>query len=312
MGAGTVSLTQARDAVPLHLQDVHKRYGTTAALCGVDLAIAAGEVFALLGPNGAGKTTTVRVVTGLVRPTTGFVRLFGLDPASRRARERLGVMLQESRLPDGLRVGELIALFRSYYDAAGPSRRELVELAGLQGLESRPVEKLSGGQVQRLKLALALSGSPGLAVLDEPTVGLDIASRRACWDIVEILAASGCAVLLTTHHLEEAERLAHRIALLERGRILATGTPDEIRACVAVSRIGCRSRATPGLLRALPGYVRASEREGRIELLTSQPEEALRALLAKDPDLRDLEVRRASLEEAVLQLLEAAALEEVA
>lgn len=301
-----------RSVEPLVLTAVHKRYGKVAALRGVDLAIARGEVLALLGPNGAGKTTTVRLITGLARPGAGTVRLFGRDPASRSARQRLGVMLQGASLSDGLRVGELIALFRSYYSRPGPSRSELVELADLEGLERKRVEKLSGGQTQRLRLALAMVGDPELVVLDEPTVGLDVGSRRACWQLVEMLSASGCAVLLTTHYLEEAERLAHRVALLERGRILASGTPEEIRARVGVSRVSCRGRVNVRGVRLLPGVVGADQQGGQLEILTSKPEATVRALFVQDPELSGLEVRRASLEEAVLNLLDGASLEAAA
>lgn len=223
-------------AEPVRLEGVCKRYGATEALSDVDLAVAPGEVLALLGRNGAGKTTAVRLVTGSTRPSAGTVRIFGRDPAVHVARQQFGVMCQETWFPHGVSVEELLIRFQNYYDNAGPARRELVELVGLEGLERQGIEKLSASEVQRLKLALAIAGDPRLVVLDEPTAGMGIASRHACWQLIEMLSETGCAVLMTTHHLEEVEQLADRVVLLEQGRIVAFGTPAYTRAYVNIRR----------------------------------------------------------------------------
>src|SRR6187549_1984708 len=238
---GPMKPTMERDGRPVaELRRAVKRYGPVTALAGVDFAVRPGEVVALLGPNGAGKTTAVHLLLGLIRPSAGEATLFGLDPKSAEARMRTGVMLQISKVPETLKVREHVDLISSYYPRPLP-RQEVMAAAGLTGLEERLFGKLSGGQRQRLLFALALCGDPSLMFLDEPTVGLDVESRRVLWSVIEEKAVQGRSVLLTTHYLEEADALADRIVLIDRGRVIAEGTPAEIKARAANRKVRCRT-----------------------------------------------------------------------
>jgi ABC-2 type transport system ATP-binding protein len=211
------------------LQSAIKSYGPIRALRGVDLNIERGEVLALLGPNGAGKTTAVRILLGLARPDSGSATIFGCDPTTQKAKLRRGAMLQVARVPETLRVREHIELFSAYYPSPLPFA-ETIAIAGLAGLEKRLFGELSGGQKQRVLFALAVCGNPDLLFLDEPTAGLDVEARRALWTRIRAFVARGGSVLLTTQYLEEADALAHRIAVIDKGRIIAEGTPAEIKA----------------------------------------------------------------------------------
>jgi len=283
------------------LEWASKSFGKVRAVADLDFEMRAGEVVALLGPNGAGKTTTVRLLLGLIRPSAGAARLFGMDPSRTAARVRVGAMLQVSKVPETLEVREHIELFSSYYPHPLPMA-EVVAAAGLGGLEGRLFGKLSGGQRQRVLFALALCGDPDLLFLDEPSAGLDVEGRRSLWERIAARKRSGGSVLLTTHNLEEADFLADRIVLLDRGRVLAEGTPDQIKARVAGRTVRCRTALAPGELERLPG-LRAVRRDGDlVELFASEPERLVAALLAADPALCGLEVRGAGLEEAFLAL----------
>jgi ABC-2 type transport system ATP-binding protein len=288
-------------APPAELWGAVKRYGTVTGLAGVDLAVHPGEVLALLGPNGAGKTTAVQLLLGLLRPSEGEARLFGREPRDPEARVRVGAMLQVSKVPETLKVREHIDLISSYYPRP-LSRREVLDTAGLGGVEDRLFGKLSGGQKQRLLFALALCGDPDLLFLDEPTVGLDVEARRALWTVIQGKARAGRSVLLTTHYLEEADALADRIVLIDRGRIVAEGTPAEIKARVSGRKIRCRTSLPLAEVEALPG-VRSARRDGVMtELFATEAESAVRELLNRDPHASGLEVRGADLEEAFLAL----------
>ena len=302
-GTETSVLPQARAAAPLaRLHQAHKRYGSTVALDGLDLELHAGQVLALLGRNGAGKTTAVGLLLGLQQPDAGRVELFGLPPQSLDARRRTGVMLQTAGIPDALKVGELVALTRSYYpDPLGVD--ECLALAGLEELRGRRYGQLSGGQQRRVQFAMAVCGRPRVLFLDEPTTGLDIDARQAIWRTVRALAAQGCAVLLTTHYLEEAEALADRVVVIDRGRVLAQGRVDEIRARVSRRLVGCVSTLPPQRVAAWPGVEDARAGDGgRLEIVATEAEPVVRRLLAEDPALSELEVRRAGLAEAFLAL----------
>ncbi|MFY9826494.1 MAG: ABC transporter ATP-binding protein [Thermoanaerobaculia bacterium] len=303
---------QIDDERPLaELRGAVKKYGAVTALAGVDFAVRPGEVVALLGPNGAGKTTAVQLLLGLIRPSGGEVRLFNQDPRSAAARVRVGAMLQVSKVPETLKVREHVHLISSYYPNPLPEA-EVMAAAGLADLEERLFGKLSGGQRQRVLFALALCGDPDLLFLDEPTVGLDVEARRAFWSVIEGRAAEGRSVLLTTHYLEEADALADRIVLISRGRIVAEGTPAEIKARVAGRKIRCRTTLTLAEASALAG-VRAARREGELtEVFTNDADRAVRELLQRDPALSGLEVEGADLEEAFLALTGADSNEEVA
>jgi ABC-2 type transport system ATP-binding protein len=283
------------------LTNVTHRYGAVEALNDVTFALGAGQITALLGPNGAGKTTIVRLLAGLARPTKGRATLFGGDPQSIEARRRLGVMLQIARVPETLTVAEHITLFSSYYPAPLPLQTVL-RLAGLEAVADRRYGRLSGGQQQRTLFALAVCGNPGLLFLDEPTVGMDVESRRQFWSTIRELAASGRSILLTTHYLEEADALATRVVVLNRGRVIADGSPASIKQQAAGRQIRCRTRLSEAALRLLPGVQRVALDADQAVLMTADSDRTLRALLAADDSAADIEIRSAGLEEAFLAL----------
>jgi ABC-2 type transport system ATP-binding protein len=283
------------------LAGVTKRYGTIEALKPLTLRIAAGRVTALLGPNGAGKTTAVKLLLGLTRPTTGTVRLFGVEPSARAARQRTGVMLQVAKVPDTLRVREHLDLFRSYYPRP-MAMDDVLSAAGLEAIANRKYGELSGGQKQRVQFALAICGRPELLFLDEPTVGLDVESRRAFWQQVRRLAADGCAVLLTTHYLEEADALADRVVVLNRGEVVIDATPAGMKAVAAARRIRCITAVPGERIATMPGVHSVRQDGASVEILTNEAERVSRELLLSDPLLTGLEITGAGLEEAFLAI----------
>jgi len=286
----------------VELSHASKRYGDVQALHDVTLAIEPGEVVAMLGPNGAGKTTSISLMLGLRNPTSGSVRLFGLNPRDLRARSRIGVMLQESGVPGMLRLREIVDLFRSYYPSPLPTA-EAIAMAGLEEKAQSLVKDLSGGQHQRLYLALAVCGNPDALFLDEPTVGMDVEGRRRFLEEIAALAAKGRTVVLTTHYLEEADQLARRIIVIDRGQVIADSSPAEIKARVAGKRITftTQSPAAESQLGGLP--LKSIQVEGdRVRLLTNDPEGVMRELFRRGVDMRDLEVAGADLEEAFVAM----------
>lgn len=284
------------------LRGVSKRYGALQALDALDLDLQPGQVTALLGANGAGKTTAVGVLLGLLRADAGQVEVLGGAPGDLATRRGVGTMPQAAGIPERLRVRELLDLVRSQYPRPR-SVADCVALAGLDGLLPRPYGKLSGGQQRRVQYALAVCGRPRLLCLDEPTTGLDIDARRALWAAIGELVADGSAVLLTTHYLEEAEALSHRVCVLDHGRRVAEGTVDEIRAHVARRRIRCTSALDAADVARWPG-VREAVRDGQALRLVAvdNAEAVVRRLLQADPSLRDLEVQRAGLADAFLEI----------
>jgi ABC-2 type transport system ATP-binding protein len=283
------------------LRDVTKRYGKITALNPLTLGIEPGRVTALLGPNGAGKTTAVKLLLGLTRPTSGTVRLFGGDPAEPRVRRRTGVMLQVAKVPETLRVREHLDLFRSYYPAP-MAASDVLAAAGLTALGERKYGELSGGQKQRVQFALAICGNPDLLFLDEPTVGLDVEARRSFWQEIRQMADRGRAILLTTHYLEEADALANRVIVLSRGDVVADATPSEMKALAASRRIRCVTSLPPAVIEAMGGATSVRRDGAATEVLTSDAERVVRALLMADPRLSGLEITGAGLEEAFLAL----------
>lgn len=287
------------------LRNVRKRFGPVTALNGLDLSIEKGQMLALLGRNGAGKTTATRLLLGLAAPDDGAVRVFGQDPRTRAGRLRTGAMLQTGRVPETLRVAEHLDLFTSYYPNPLP-RAEVLHAAGLEGLERRPFGALSGGQRQRVLFALAICGRPDLLLLDEPTVGLDVDSRRSLWQHIRAFVARGGSVLLTTHYLEEADALADRVTVIDQGRAVAQGSPAEIKHSICARRITCVTELSDDRLRALEGVQSVARQGARVTLTSADSDALLARLLAADPRAHDLEIQGAGLEEAFLALTEAA------
>jgi ABC-2 type transport system ATP-binding protein len=314
--AVAIDLDAVAEALPctasaIEVRDLTMSYGDRQVLRGVDFEVRRGEVFCLLGPNGAGKTTTIEILEGFRQRTGGTVRVLGMDPAaqSARLRERIGIVLQECGFPRQARVAELIDIWRAYY----PSPRPLADLLAIVELtEDRKaqVRRLSGGQRRRLDLALALVGDPDLIFLDEPTTGFDPESRRRCWAAIENLRALGKTIVLTTHYLDEAERLADRVAILQAGRIQVAGTVRHVARHAAVpTRITFTApeRLRDGSL-PLPSCLDVVVADGVATCLTDQTAAALRELLAWSAandlgDLGDLSVESPTLEDAYLQLV---------
>lgn len=285
------------------LKNVCKRYGQVTAVDKLSLDIRHGEVLALLGPNGAGKTTSVNLLLGLAWPTSGSVELFGLSPREVAARRRIGAMLQGAQLGGHARVHEVIALQSGYY--LNPlSITETLHTAGLDGLEHRPVTKLSGGQKQRLLFALAICGNSELLFLDEPTVGLDVEARRGFWAAIRRLKKQGRSIVLTTHYIEEADALADRIVVINRGRVIAEGTPTDIKCTVAQRHIRCMTKLKTAQVKMLPDVTSVNQDGERLDIVAARPESVLFEMLKLDPTLHDLEVSGARLEEAFLALTE--------
>lgn len=294
----------------IEITDLVKRYGTHTAINGLSLSVAPGEVFGLLGPNGAGKTSTVETLEGYRKPDGGTVRVLGLDPIAdgARLRPQIGVMLQSGGIYPGLKPLEALKLFASFYaDAEDPDK--MLDLVGLREAIKTPVRRLSGGQYQRLSLAMALIGKPELVFLDEPTAGLDPHARAMTWDLVRDLRAKGVTVLLTTHAMDEAEALCDRLAIIDHGRLVTLGTPSEITG--TANEIHMRTHE-PILIDALavalglPADAVAAERGDEVIIRSEPTPDLLAALTAWLRDqgitLTELQVGRRSLEQVFLQL----------
>jgi len=280
----------------------HTNHGVVRAVRGVDLTVDAGETVALLGPNGAGKSTSIDMLLGLMRPDKGDVAIFGEPP--RRAVDAgwIGAMLQSGGLIRDLSVRELLLDMASLYPAPR-AVDEVIEQTGLTGVAATRTQKLSGGETQRVRFAVALVSDPRLLVLDEPTVAMDVEGRHAFWDAMRGFTSAGRTVLFATHYLEEADANADRVVLIANGQIVADGPTTEIKAMVGSRTI----RATlPGAdreaLAGLPGVTRAERRGEAVVLVCSDSDQAVRALLERFPQARDLEITGAGLEQAFLEL----------
>jgi ABC-2 type transport system ATP-binding protein len=281
------------------------------AVRGIDLDVPVGECFGLLGPNGAGKTSTMEILEGLLPATSGEVEILGRHWGrdDRAIRERIGVSLQETNLADKLTVGEIVRLFRSFFQQ-GLTAEVAVAQVALQEKEHTRFGKLSGGQKQRLAIACALVGDPEILFLDEPTTGLDPQSRRQLWDVISGFKAAGRTVILTTHYMDEAERLCDRVAIVDQGRVIALGSPREL-----ISQLGSEHVLEPTWqgelppeeeLARLPSVTRVWHEEGRLALSVAEPHRALPALLdytrQSQRELASLTTRHATLEDVFVTL----------
>jgi ABC-2 type transport system ATP-binding protein len=287
----------------IELEGVSKRYGQIQALTGFDLRVGQGEVVGFLGPNGAGKSTAINIMLGLRKPSDGTARIFGLSPQDPRARARTGVMLQETGVPHSLRVEELVRLFQSYYPYTLPTD-EILQRAGLTEKRRALIDTLSGGQKQRLYFALALAGDPDLLFLDEPTVGMDVEARHAFWEQVRGFAALGKTILFSTHYIEEADALASRVIVMQSGRILAEGSPQEIRGLVVETQVRLRTDLTSAEARSYPGVRAVQIEHGQMVVSTSEPEAFLQQVFQAGHLVAELSVQRADLEQAFLHMTE--------
>ncbi len=290
-----------------------KRYNDVVAVNGLDVEVGRGDCFGLLGPNGAGKTTTIEILQGLLPPDEGSVELLGLtwQRNERELRQRLGTQLQETKLPDKLSVLETITLFRSFYDKGVPVAEVLAKV-GLQEKSAAWVSKLSGGQRQRLAVACALVCDPDILFLDEPTTGLDPQSRHQLWDIIQDFRARGGTVVLTTHYMEEAERLCDRVAIVDHGKVIAQGSPSQLIASLGAEHVvdfaleeGAAALPEPALL-ALPGVTGVHTDAGKTRLTVTRAHEAMPALMTllrdRNAALTELTTHRATLEDVFISL----------
>jgi ABC-2 type transport system ATP-binding protein len=297
---------------PLQVRSLRKAYGDIVAVDGLNLEVGPGECFGLLGPNGAGKTTTIEICEGLTAPDSGDVvvlgRRWGRD--DRELRELLGISLQETQFAEKLTVAETVRLFRSFYPR-GPSHEEVIATVQLQEKASARVGQLSGGQRQRMALACALVGDPQLLFLDEPTTGLDPQSRRQLWELIERFKAAGRSILLTTHYMDEAERLCDRVAIVDHGRVIAEGTPRELIASLRAEHVlefavsDGRPLDEPSLA-ALEGVCASSRRDGAYRLQVAELHRTVPALLGElrrqGAQLTELRTHSATLEDVFVTL----------
>jgi ABC-2 type transport system ATP-binding protein len=325
--AGGVDRYNSRMALAIHCRDLRKRYPSRTApvdaVNGLNLEVQEGECFGLLGPNGAGKTTTIEILEGLMQPTSGEVKILGRDWGEDDValRQRLGISLQETRLGEKLTVRETLALFRSFY-GRGESPETVMERVSLTEKAQAYVGKLSGGQRQRLAVACALVGDPDLLFLDEPTTGLDPQSRRQLWDILRAFRAQGRTILLTTHYMDEAERLCDRVAVVDHGQVIALGSPVELVAKIGGDHLiefalndtlseedgeesGRKTLDEPSL-QSLPAVVSVRRQDDSYTLAVTAPHVTIPALLdflqREGRDLARLTTRHASLEDVFVTL----------
>ena len=300
-------------ATALAIRGLQKSYGDVRAVVSLDLNVSAGECFGLLGPNGAGKTTTIEICEGLLEPDGGEVEVLGMRWATneQELRERLGIALQETQLSEKLSVQETVTLFRSFY-RNGRAVDEVIRLVQLEEKAAARVGTLSGGQKQRLALACALVGDPQLLFLDEPTTGLDPQSRRQLWDLIERLQSEGRTVVLTTHYMDEAERLCDRVAIVDHGKVIALDTPRALIASLGGEHVvsfmleGPAGQLSDGELQAVDGVTSVRHVEGAVELTARELRHTVPALLAllerRSMRLAELRTHSATLEDVFVSL----------
>lgn len=291
----------------IEIRTLTKTFGTVQAVRGLDLIVPAGEIVAMLGPNGAGKSTTNEMILGLVKPDTGSVSVFGLDPTAAVRQGRVGAMLQGGALLGDATVRELLGLMHGLHAHPLPIA-EVIECADLASFLTTKTDKLSGGQAQRLRYALAMMPDPDLLILDEPTVAMDVEIRRAFWASMRANhtrggTATGRTVLFATHYLDEADEVADRIVVLAAGRIVADGTGAEIKSQVAGRTVAVADDSVPReAVERLPGVVKVETVGARLLIHAADSDALLRELLQRFPEVRDIEVTSARLEDAFLAL----------
>jgi len=283
------------------LSGVSKRFGKVVALDGLELRVRPAELLAVLGPNGAGKSTAISLMLGLQRPDTGTACLFGRSPLDIASRRQIGVMMQEVTLAPELRVREQIDLVASYYPDPLVAD-DAMRLTRTSPLAGRPYGKLSNGQKRQVQFAMAVVGRPKLLFLDEPTVGLDLPAREMMWAMLRELVREGASIVLTTHYLEEAEMLADRVVVLAKGRAIAAGTVNELRALVGRKRISCATSLAPELVGDWPGVQTVSRDRGRLHITANDADIIVKRLVAADENFHELEVHSAGLAEAFTEL----------
>ncbi len=286
----------------LEVRGLVHRYGHHTALAGVDLIVKSGECVALLGPNGAGKTTLVRNVIGLIEGNADLIEVAGGNPRRAETRRRLGVVQQAVGFPRSLTVGEIVGGAAARRGCPPEAASQAISEMGLAGLEKRRAARLSGGQQQRLQLAMGLVADPVLLVLDEPTEGLDVEARRRFWNTIRRRLDNGAGVLITTHLVDEAAAVADRVVVIDRGRVMAEGTPDELRRTLPDRRISVQTTVPVSVIRAFDSVETVELRDGRTVIATTDSEQVVRTLLDLDPEANDLTVATASLEEVLVAM----------
>ena len=291
----------AQPTTIVEVDNVVKRFGPNVALDGVSLDVAAGECVGLLGPNGAGKTTLLSLLLGLRSPTTGTVRLFGGDPLDVRRRTRVGSTPQASALPEALKVGEVLDYVAAHFPKPA-ARGGLVDAFDLGPLLKKQCGSLSGGQQRRLAVALAFVGDPELVLLDEPTTGLDVDARRSLWDALRAKHRAGCAVIVTSHHLEEIEQLAERVVVIDHGNVITDGSLASVVGSVSRRRVTMRGVDADRILTIDPDALTETADAGLVTALVRDSDAFIRSLVASGATFADLTVRGATLEEAFLAM----------
>jgi ABC-2 type transport system ATP-binding protein len=295
---------QASTEQVVQLRGLTKAYGAVRAVNGIDLDIRRGKTIALLGPNGAGKTTTINMLLDLLEPTSGSIAVFGVSPSAAIRSSRIGAMLQEGKMMPGVRVAEFLDFVRSLHPAPLP-KDQLLDLANLRGLESRRVDRLSAGQTQRVRFAMAIAGNPELLLLDEPTAAMDVEARREFWASMHAYASLGHTIVFATHYLEEAQDFASRLIIIAQGHVIVDGTVPEIEARFGEPRVCFTLLDESGNGWERLAGVRQSELVGeRVTLHTSDADATVRALVASGIPWKELEVKSNDLEEIFVSLVQ--------
>ncbi|MFD1739653.1 ABC transporter ATP-binding protein [Bacillus salitolerans] len=280
----------------IELKNVTKRFKNHTAVDNISLTIKEGSVVALLGPNGAGKTTLVSLILGLLNQTAGSIEVLTGSPKDMKTKQKIGALLQENSTIDGLTVQECIDMFRSFYPKSLQTE-QLLQMAGLEDERKKMSISLSGGQRRRLGFAQAIAGNPSILFLDEPTVGMDVASRRMFWETIRAFAKEGKTVIMTTHYLEEADQVADRVVVIHKGKIVADGSPTSLKENATSKYIQLKTRGNVNV-DALPLVTKVEESAGSIKLYSSDTDQLLKHIIKHNLDVYDIEVQRGRLDEA--------------